>query len=276
MNSKKLLLLGCGHMGQAMLQGWLQQKLPNDYTVVDRHYQPQAQQLNKITVCRTLDKLPPDFKADIAVVAIKPAGVVESLPKLKPYLSDKCLLLSVVAGQSIAHIEKALTDAALPIVRAMPNLPAAIGCAITAVYANFSVNQDHKQNVEQLLKAIGQVVWVASEDWLNPITAVSGSGPAYFYALVEALESAAVAQGLPQEVAQILARETFIGSALLLRASNEPASKLRREVTSPGGTTEAALSILMKEEGGLNSLVNRAVDQATKRAFELSAFTSKS
>lgn len=252
-------------MGQAMLQGWLKQKRPYAYSVVDRKFESRT---GAAAIYRGLDNLPPNYKADVAVIAIKPGGFAESLPVLKNYLSPWTLVISVAAGQTLSTIDALLGQMGCPLIRAMPNLPGAIGAGITAAAANAHVPSEKRKEAQGWLEALGKVVWLEDESLLNPITAISGSGPAYMFLLVEALAASAERLGLPKEIAAQLARETFIGSAKLLEQRGGDPSDLRKSVASKGGTTEAALDVLMAD-GGLAAILDRAVKAANDRASEL-------
>lgn len=206
--------------------------------------------------------------AEIALLGIKPQMLDAAAEGIAPHLDAHSVIVSILAGKSIANITARL-PAAKKLVRAMPNTPAAIGRGITGAYPTPSLNAHERETVENLLCAMGQVVWVEREDLIDAVTAVSGSGPAYVFHLVEALASAGVEAGLPAELALKLARATVEGSGeLLYREASTAASTLRENVTSPGGTTAAALGVLMGE-GGLTPLMTRAVCAALSRAREL-------
>jgi len=210
-----------------------------------------------------LSKLTSDIKTDIIVFAIKPQQMGEALPAYAKRFGAKPLYLSIVAGKTLAFLAQALgKDAAL--VRAMPNLAAIIGEGMTALAANTQVSGAQKETAEALMRAVGEILWV-EEKMMDAVTAVSGSGPAYFFLLMEALQKAAIKGGLTPEQANELVRQTAKGSALL--AEDDAFDALRKNVTSPGGTTEAALKIL--QEGGFEKLVCDAVEAAMRRAHEL-------
>jgi len=205
--------------------------------------------------------------AQVLVLAVKPQIIGEVMAQLRPLMTADTLVLSIAAGISIAAIAKGLGTER--IVRTMPNTPAQVGKGISGAVAGASVGSEDRQTAEALLKAAGQVAWFEDEGAIDAVTAVSGSGPAYVFNLVEALAAAGVKQGLPAEQAMQLARQTIVGAAYLLEAEpGVPASTLRENVTSPKGTTAAALEVLMGADG-LGPLMDRAVAAARKRSEEL-------
>jgi pyrroline-5-carboxylate reductase len=209
----------------------------------------------------------PGAIGDVAalVIAVKPQMFAAAAPLLKPHVSASTLVVSIMAGITIAKIAAGCGGAA---VRAMPNTPAAIGRGITVAVPAPNVSAEQRGVADALLRATGAVEWVADEALLDPVTAVSGSGPAYVFLLVEELARAGVAAGLPADLAAKLARETVTGSGALLEQSDSDAATLRQNVTSPGGTTAAALEILMGQDG-LAGLMTRAIAAATRRSKEL-------
>ena len=206
-------------------------------------------------------------RARACIVALKPQILKTEASLLKPIAQSGALMISIAAGTTIKTMRQAWGPSAR-IVRAMPNTPGAIGHGITALFAAKGTTAKDKVLAETLLSALGQTVWVEAESGIDIVTAVSGSGPAYVFLLVEALADAAVAEGLPRPLAEQLARATVAGSGALLDADPAPAAILRRNVTSPHGTTEAALEILLAKDG-LQPLMRRAVAAARKRAKEL-------
>jgi len=202
-------------------------------------------------------------------VALKPQLLRTEAPHLRPIADAGALMVSIAAGTSITSLAKAWGRSAR-IVRAMPNTPGAIGRGITALYAPAKVGARDRALAQSLLAALGETVWMSRQALVDAATAVSGSGPAYVFYLVEALAEAGRAQGLPRDVAEKLARATVTGAGALLDADMRPAAELRRDVTSPGGTTEAALKVLMDRDG-LAALMARAVAAANERAKQLSA-----
>ena len=200
------------------------------------------------------------------VIAVKPQTAPEAVPPLARYVGKNTLVLSIMAGRTIGFLEKALPGAA--IVRAMPNTPAAIGRGITVACPNGKVSARQRKLASDLLAAIGTVEWANDETLMDAVTAVSGSGPAYVFLLAEAMTKAGIAAGLPADLAATLARETVAGSGELLHRSPLDAATLRQNVTSPGGTTAAALAVLMGP-GGFDELLTKAIAAATRRGREL-------
>ena len=258
------MLLGCGKMGSAMLSGWLRQGLRADAVSV---YEPHPSDwLLQQGVCLNprIDELEPA----LCLVAVKPQLMATALESVIPLGGGSVVFLSIAAGIRIAYFEKALGDGT-PVIRAMPNTPAAIGKGISALIGNDRVGEAELEAAEALLSAVGETVRVSDESQIDAVTAVSGSGPAYVFHLIEALADAAENEGLPAEMARRLARATVFGAGCLAEESGEEPAQLRINVTSPGGTTAAALEHLMHEETGLRALIRRAVSAAAARAREL-------
>jgi pyrroline-5-carboxylate reductase len=259
-----ILLIGCGKMGGALLGGWLARGIGASRIHV---VEPAGVAQKGIAAVKAAGDLPAGLKPDVTVFAVKPQSLDEVAPDYRRFAGAGAVALSIAAGKTIAVFERHLgADAA--IVRTMPNTPAAVGRGITVACANRHVTRAQRALCQTLLEAVGEVAWVEDEALLDPVTAVSGSGPAYVFLLIEALADAGVASGLPVELARRLARATVIGSGELARLSSEDAAQLRKNVTSPGGTTAAALAVLMGE-GGLAELMKRAVAAATRRSREL-------
>ncbi len=265
-----LLLVGCGKMGGALLSGWLQRSAPADRVVV---IEPQPGPhvadfvAGGVTVVGTAGAVDRGYRPKVVVLAVKPQSMDEAAVPLARFARPATVFLSIAAGTPIATFE-ALFGAAAPVVRAMPNTPAAVGRGITVLTANAKASAAQRTACADLMKAVGEVAWVEDEGLMDAITAVSGSGPAYVFLLVEALAEAGAAAGLPPQLAQRLARAAVSGSGELLRLSAEDAATLRQNVTSPGGTTEAALDVLMAPDG-LRRLMIEAVAAAAKRSREL-------
>jgi len=259
-----LVLLGCGKMGSAMLAGWLEGGLPASSVSVIDPYPSDWLQATGVHINQPLPEAPA-----IVLIAVKPQMMGSALPNLQLLGGGKTLFVSVAAGTSIATYEDIL-GAGTPIVRAMPNTPAAIGRGITAIMGNTSAEAADLDSAERLLSAVGQVVRLDSESQMDAVTGVSGSGPAYVFHLIETLAAAGQAQGLPAELAMQLAKATVAGAGALAEAAEEDPGQLRVNVTSPNGTTQAALEVLMKEDSGFPALLNEAVRAATERSKELS------
>ena len=266
-----VLLVGCGKMGSALLSGWLEAGRTGPQApavVVEPAASARAFEGRPgVTVVREAAAIPPGFAPGVVVFAVKPQGMETVVPAYRRFVAPATVFLSIAAGRTLGFFVTHLGgDAAA--VRSMPNTPAAIGRGITVACANANVTPPQRAACEALLTAVGEVAWVAEEALLDPVTAVSGSGPAYVFLLVEALAEAGVAAGLPADLAMRLARATVAGSGELLQRSPEAAEQLRRNVTSPNGTTAAALEVLMKDDG-LARLMKAAVAAATRRSREL-------
>ena len=266
-----ILLVGCGKMGGAMLRGWLDRGVDAATVSVIEPDQAAADAVrgeHGVTTAKAPDALGADLAPDTVIFAVKPQGLGAIAPLYKGFVNPQTVFLSIAAGQTVAVFESHLgADAA--IVRTMPNTPAAVGRGITAAFANARVSAPQRAQCQTLLEAVGEVVWVDDESLLDAVTAVSGSGPAYVFHLIECMAEAGVQCGLPADAAMRLARATVIGSGELARQSEETAETLRRNVTSPGGTTEAALKVLMADKDGLQQLMTRAIQAATDRSREL-------
>lgn len=262
----RILLVGCGKMGGALLAGWLDQGIdPGGVVVVDPHYDA-AEAPAGVRSFASAASLPGDFSPDVILLAVKPQVMDEVLP---PYARfGRAVFLSIAAGRTIASIARSLGDGAA-IVRAMPNTPASVRRGVTGLIANDNVTETQRKLCDHLVTAVGEAVWVEEESQLDAVTALSGSGPAYLFLMAEALTEAGERLGLPAAVAEKLARATVAGSGELLRQSPLPAAILRQNVTSPNGTTFAALQVLMQEKDGLSDLMRRATEAAARRAREL-------
>ena len=260
-----IALAGAGKMGGAMLTGWLAGGLDAERAVV---IEPQPSPEIAALPAKGI-RLNPSAKdtgtVETLVVAVKPQSFREAGLALKPFVGASTLVVSIMAGATIASISEICGGA---VVRAMPNTPAAIGRGITVAVAAKNVSAAQRAVADALLQAIGQVEWVDDETLMDAVTAVSGSGPAYVFLLAEELARAGVEAGLPAELATRLARETVAGSGELLRRSEASSATLRQNVTSPGGTTAAALDVLMGADG-MQQLMIRAIAAATKRSKEL-------
>ncbi|MDO5606308.1 MAG: pyrroline-5-carboxylate reductase [Paracoccus sp. (in: a-proteobacteria)] len=259
-NRRGLVLVGCGRMGGAMLEGWLAQGItPDAVTVIDPGPAPgwAARGVR-------LNQAPPAAPA-VLVLAVKPQMMGDVLGGLRPGAGT--LVLSVAAGVTMARYETAFPGAA--IVRAMPNTPAAIGRGITAIIGNPAAGAAGLDLAEALLSVVGEVIRLDDEDQMDAVTGLSGSGPAYVFHLIEAMTAAGQAQGLPADMALRLARATVAGAGALAMADDTPPAALREAVTSPNGTTAAGLALLMDDQTGLPPLIARTVAAATERSREL-------
>lgn len=261
-----LLLIGGGKMGSAMLAGWRESGL-SACIVVDPSPAAAALADGATRVVGSVDAIPSGFAPACVVLAVKPQQAGEVLPRLGHWARG-AVTLSIMAGKPIAGLAAALGGA--PVVRAMPNTPAAIRQGISVACAGPGVTDAQRALSHSLLEAVGEVAWVEKEDQLDPVTAISGGGPAYVFLLAELLERAGRHQGLPPDLARQLARVTVAGSGALLAASRDDASQLRINVTSPKGTTEQALKVLM-DEAAWPRLMEQAIEAATRRSRELAA-----
>jgi pyrroline-5-carboxylate reductase len=263
-----LVLVGAGKMGGSMLEGWLKVGMkPSGVTVVDPR---PSGEMTRFCAEKSiaLNPVSPPSAADVLVLAIKPQMLEDAAPALNSYLAPQTLIISILAGKTISDLKSRL-PAASAVVRAMPNLPASIGRGATGAATNAEVSEEQRLMADALLSSNGIVEWLSSEDLIDAVTAVSGSGPAYVFHLVECLAEAGAAAGLPPDLAQRLARATVTGAGELLFQSNLHPATLRQNVTSPGGTTAAALEVLMRDPDGLKALMREAVAAAKRRAEEL-------
>jgi len=269
-NHTDILLVGAGKMGGALLAAWTHKYADAYHVTVLEKDEGQAKTASA-SGARVVSSFSDAGAPDCIVLAVKPQSMEEILTSLRPRLNkhspeSQPLFLSIAAGKTLAYFKKHLGDA--PVVRAMPNTPALVRKGITALCASASVTEVHKRLAATLLEAAGEVVWLEDESLMDAVTAVSGSGPAYVFLFLDALVAAGVKQGLPEPMARKLAMQTLRGSVKLAMKSEESLEQLRKNVTSPGGTTEAALKVLMKEDR-FQSLIDDAVKAAVKRAKEL-------
>ena len=256
-----ILLVGAGRMGGAMLAGWRERGLAASVAVDPAPPVP----VEGAALVADADAIPRDFAPAAVVLAVKPQNAAAVLPAYRRF-AGSAVFLSIMAGRTLGGIRQLLGEAA--VVRAMPNTPAAVRQGVTVAVAGPGVSAAQRALCDTLLAAIGAVAWVEDEAMIDAVTAVSGSGPAYVFLLAELLEQAALAQGLPASLARLLARRTVSGSGALLAASEEDAAALRRAVTSPGGTTERALAVLMAPTAWPEA-ISRAVAAAAARSREL-------
>ena len=265
-----LLLAGCGKMGGALLAGWLDQGVAGaEITVVepDSGTAQAIRDRHTVTVIENADEIPEGLAPGVVVFAVKPQAMDDVVPAYARFAGGDTVFLSIAAGKTIAYFEDRL-GAEAAIVRAMPNTPAAVGRGITVVCANAHARHGQVERCEGLLEAVGEVARIGDEGLMDAVTAVSGSGPAYVFLLAECMAEAGAEAGLPAELSDKLARATVAGAGELLRQASESASLLRKNVTSPGGTTAAALEILIADNG-VQMLMTRAIAAAAKRSREL-------
>jgi pyrroline-5-carboxylate reductase len=265
-----ILLVGCGKMGGALLDGWFKRGLnPVDVIVVEpagREAVSPCANHRALTCLPHASAVPKDFRPDVVVFAVKPQVADDVVPAYAVLARQHPVFLSVIAGKTAGYFQKHLGADA--VVRAMPNTPAAVGKGVSVLYASPAVSAMQRHVCEVLMSAVGTVEWIDDESLMDAVTAVSGSGPAYAFLLAECLRDAGIAAGLPADLAARLARATVAGSGALLEQSDLPSETLRKNVTSPGGTTAAALEVLMGE-GGFKPLLAKAVAAATRRSKEL-------
>ncbi|MEM9320419.1 MAG: pyrroline-5-carboxylate reductase [Pseudomonadota bacterium] len=262
-NDRGLVILGCGKMGSAMLSGWLARGVePAAVSVIE----PAPSDWLRATGVAIGGALPES--PAVLIVAVKPQIMDAALPQAAAFGGGATSIVSVAAGTSLARLEDSFT-ATTPIIRAMPNTPAAIGQGISAIIGNDAATAQHLDLAETLLSAVGSVVRLQSEDQIDAVTGLSGSGPAYVFHLIEALVAAGIAQGLDEPLATQFATATVAGAGALAQESEDPVDQLRVNVTSPGGTTAAGLDVLMDAQNGLAPLIARTVAAATARAREL-------
>ncbi len=263
-----LVLIGAGKMGAALLNGWIADGLaPERIAIFDPAPSPSIATIAHDGQIRLNPAIDTVADAVATILAIKPQLMDKALPAYLPLKQTGNVFISIAAGKPITFFE-GIFGADAPIIRAMPNTPAAIGRGMSVLFANASVSAAQKQLSHTLLSAVGNVAWIGKEELMDPVTAVSGSGPAYVFLLVEALAKAGEDAGLDPALAYQLAATTVSGAGEMIAQSSEPAATLRENVTSPGGTTAAALDLLMGEEG-LPALLTRAVAAASRRSKEL-------
>jgi pyrroline-5-carboxylate reductase len=267
--SGRLVLIGAGKMGTAMLQGWLEAGITGDQvTIFDPAPPPETM---TVIAQHSISHNPPVDSVkgiEAILVAIKPQMVDEVLPVMAGLARQQPLVVSVVAGKTIASFRQHFGEAT-PVIRTIPNTPAAVGRGITAMAASDGVSAEQSDLATALLASLGEVVTVTDEALIDACTAISGSGPAYVFYMTECMTEAAIKLGLPADVAKQLARATVAGAGELMRATGTPAATLRENVTSPNGTTHAALQVLMADDDGMKQLLIRAAAEADKRSREL-------
>ena len=263
-----LLLVGSGKMGTALLGGWLDHGLlKGDVLVIEpADAGRSAVSARGVEAIAGPDEIP-DRAFRAIIFAVKPQMMADVLPAYREVVAKDAMVISIAAGTAIERFENMFSQTT-PVVRAMPNTPAAIGQGATALFANPKVSDHQRALAEALMAAVGSVHWLDSEEQMHGVTAMSGGGPAYVFLLIETLARAGIEAGLPEALAWPMARTTVIGSGALAAASEEPAATLRKNVTSPGGTTQAALEVLMADDG-IQPLFDQAIQAAADRSREL-------
>ena len=269
---KNIILFGYGKMGSSIAKGWMLKKLNFNFFVIEK-----VSSLRKVASddgfkafenINKLNELVEIKSGDIFFLAVKPQQMKETIDTFFKFNIKNILFISIAAGLSLSWFQSQV-DKSIKLVRAMPNLPASIGFGITGYCKTNNLSQNDIENTNDLLMAFGKVIYLSSEDLMDVVTAISGSGPAYIFYLVEVLSKIGKENGLQEQDARTLALETLIGSSRLLEVSNIDAEKLKKNVTSPGGTTEAGLEILESMEIGLYPLLNSTIKNAKKRALAL-------
>lgn len=262
----RLTLVGCGRMGTALLKGWLRTGLrPQNVSVLDPHPSDwlQAQAADGVQINPTSVQV-----ADVIVLATKPQYVADAVASIGADAATDKVLLSIAAGVTISQLES-MIDGPVSVVRAMPNTPAEVGQGMTGLVANHINTSASISMARLLMQAVGKVIVLSDEDQMHAVTAVSGSGPAYVFAMAEALEDSGIALGLPQQTARALAVQTIMGAGALMTTSDVPASALREAVTSPGGTTAAGLNELTAKGAGLKELIQQTTNAAAAQSRAL-------
>lgn len=263
-----VILLGAGKMGGALLHGWLSAGLAGSAVQVVEPQPADALRALAANTGLSLVAAPNRLQAAVVVLAVKPQVLDEAAAAVTRYATPRTVIVSVAAGRTLASLEQ-IFGPETPIVRSMPNTPASIGHGVSALISNRAADERNRSLSEALLSAAGEVVWLEREDDMDAVTAVSGSGPAYVFHMVEALAAAGVREGLPPDLAMRLARATVSGAGALLSADPRPAEDLRVDVTSPNGTTAAGLAELMSDADGLSALMTRTVAAAARRSRAL-------
>lgn len=266
--TRPLLLVGCGKMGGAMLEGWLASGIAAaGVFVVEPSGADAFSDRAGVTVVPSADELPDDLSPQVIILAVKPQAMADVVGAYAKFAQPDCLFISVAAGTTIGFFENQLGQQAA-IVRAMPNTPAAVGQGITVICPNAKATDQQVREADALLQAVGETASITDEGMMDAVTGVSGSGPAYVFLMIECMAQAGVDAGLPRDLAAKLALQTVAGAGHLARQSADAPDQLRRNVTSPNGTTQAALEVLMADDG-LQPLMTKAVAAAAKRGREL-------
>ena len=262
--ARGLILIGCGKMGSAMLAGWLDSGIPASSIWISDPQPSSWLASTGVNINKSFPKSPA-----VCLIAVKPQIMFEAISNLNDYVASDTLIVSIAAGITLRQLEQAISSKSV-IIRAMPNTPSAIGKGITAIIGNSTAKNVLISISKILLEKISEVIELEHEDQMDIVTGLSGSGPAYVFYLIESLSNAGIEMGLSKDKALHLAKATVAGSGLLAMTSKDSPSTLRENVTSPNGTTQAGLEILMNQKNGLFPLIKRTVEAATKRSKELS------
>lgn len=263
-NLSPILLIGCGHMGHAMLHGWLEKGLEPS-VIVHRHKLDLPSPHQHV---QSIAEIPKDFQPKAIILAMKPDQAAEIIPSLSPWTKD-AVILSVLGGRNLAWLKSQFGDSQA-VIRVMPNTPSELGLGMTSVVAGPTVTKEQKQLTDDLLHAIGEVAWLPTEKDMDVATAIAGCGPAYIFLLAELLEKLGEEKGLPKELSRLLARQTVVGSAALLGKSSKESEDLRKAVATPGGITERAINVLIEPKAWPESL-SKALQAAADRSKEMSS-----
>ncbi len=268
MKNSRITFIGCGNMGRSLIGGLIANGLPvNSITGTDINAEQRQITSSQFNIEVLEDNQQAIKDADVVVLAVKPQSMQNTLQAIKAeFARGKPLLISIAAGIRLPHLAQ-WAGGELAIVRAMPNTPAMIQSGATALCANQITNDTQRDLAEAIMRSVGLALWLDDEILMDPVTALSGSGPAYYFLIMEAMEKAATQLGLSQEHARILTLQTAFGAAKMALESNHDAASLRKQVTSPGGTTEQALNVLI--DGGIEDLFKDALEAAQKRSAEL-------
>ncbi len=267
--TRPLLLVGCGKMGGAMAAGWLDSGITGGgVVIVDPVGGAEFRDNDQVSIFKDAQSLPDDLEPEVVVLAVKPQQMDAMLPDYARFAGPGCMFLSVAAGKTIRYFKAALGDQSV-IVRAMPNTPAAIGQGITVICPNANCSETQVAQAETLLSAVGEAHAVKDEALIDAVTGLSGGGPAYVFYMIECMAAAGIRAGLPEDLAKRLALVTVAGAGQLAITSDDEPAQLRKNVTSPNGTTQEALAVLMDPDSGLGPLMRKAVAEATRRSKEL-------
>ena len=268
--SRPLVLVGCGKMGGAMLDGWLKSGITQGGVVIVDPYggQDYLDKGHDIRRFSHVEELPDDLNPEVIILAVKPQQMDDTIDSYKRFAGPDTIFLSIAAGKTIGFFETHLGNQAT-VVRAMPNTPAAIGQGITVCCPNGNVSNDQLDLCIALLESVGEAISAEDEGMIDAVTALSGGGPAYVFLMIEAMTKAGIAAGLPEDMAARLSLVTVAGAGQLAIASDDDPAQLRKNVTSPNGTTQEALAVLMRDGDGLPDLMVEAIAAATARSKEL-------
>ena len=264
----RMLMIGCGNMGGAMLTAWLQADIVKEVSIVSPSGSPKFKNHNKVIAYTSVDAIDANTIYDVIMIAVKPQMLDDVLPAYTRFVSDKTIFVTMAAGKSISYYENILGNT-IPFIRIMPNTPSALGQGVTLITGNHYVSDENMQSICNLLSANGSVEILDNENILDKATTISGCGPAYVALFIESLTNAGISIGLQADLAERLAIKTVIGSGIMLDNTPLPIETQRENVTSKGGVTAAALDIMMRNENGMKNIIEQALNNAMKRTAEL-------